>query len=373
MAPGKRDYYEVLGVEKDADSQAIKKAYRKLAIKFHPDRNQEAGAEDKFKEVSEAYAVLSDDEKRQRYDRFGHAGIDQQYSAEDIFRGADFGDILRGMGFDFGDLFGFGGGAGRGHAGRGRDLQVVHNVTLKQAFEGAEADITFWRQESCSDCGGSGAKEGSGVDACTGCNGHGRVQQQQRTPFGIINQVTACPRCRGEGRIIRDPCTKCQGSGRDRNKHTVTVRVPAGIDHGQVLRVRGEGDTGPAGPGDLLVEVHVQRDDRFHRDGADLLTELPISIPQAVLGTKVEMATLDGRVEVTVPPGSETGRRLRLRGQGMPFIRGSGRGDLHVRLRVVVPDKVSDKVRDLLEEMAEELDVDVEPKRKGFLDSLLHR
>ncbi len=377
MATGKRDYYEVLGVDKGADAAAIKKAYRKLAIKYHPDRNQEAGAEDQFKEVSEAYAVLSDDEKRRRYDQFGHAGIDQQYSAEDIFRGADFQDIFRGMGGFadiFGDLFGFGGGRGHGPQ-RGRDLQMRATITLKEAFAGVDRELRYPRMEHCGTCDGKGAEPGSAVETCAACNGHGQVRTQQRTPFGVMSQIVACPECRGRGQRIKTPCKACNGSGHERRERTVDVRFPAGIDHGQVLRVAGGGEVGEHGgpPGDLLVEVAIKEHDVFHRDGADLLTELPISFPQAVLGTTVDMNTLDGQVALKVPAGTETGKRLRIKGHGMPYLRGAGRGDLHVRIKVVVPDKVSDKVRELLEDMAEELQVEVKPKRKGFLDSILNR
>ncbi|MGB0651892.1 MAG: molecular chaperone DnaJ [Thermoplasmatota archaeon] len=375
MAPGKRDYYEVLGVEKGAEKDVIKRAYRKLAVKYHPDRNQEPDAEERFKEISEAYAVLSDAEKRQRYDQFGHAGIDQQYSAEDIFRGADFGDIFGGMGGlgdIFGQMFGFGGG-GRGGPRRGRDLQIAHSITLEEALAGSEASLTYRRMEHCGTCDGSGATPGSKVDSCGTCGGHGQVQRQQRTPFGIIQSVGACPDCRGEGRTIQDPCRTCNGSGNDRKSKTVDVKIPAGIDNGNVLRVPGGGEVGGRGmpPGDLHVEVHVKPHSTFHRDGPDLLTELAITFPEAVLGGKRDLKTLDGEVSLTIPEGSETGKVLRLRGHGMPYLRGTGRGDLHVRLRVIVPKKVNDRTRGLLEELAEELDVDVAEK-KGFFERLLH-
>ena len=371
---GKRDYYEVLGIERGASPDEIKKAYRKLAIKLHPDRNKEADAEDRFKEVSEAYAVLSDQEKRQRYDQFGHAGIDQQYSSEDIFRGADFGDIFRGAGFGggFGSIFDmfFGGGHG---PQRGRDLQVTHDISLEEAFAGTEADITYRRLEDCDACKGTGAEPGSKVETCPTCGGQGQVQHQQRTPFGVISQVGACPACRGQGKKIETPCRKCGGGGHDRVRAQVTVKVPAGIDDGQTLRVPGKGEVGGRGAphGDLYVEVRVRPHKQFHREGADLLTEIPVSIPQAVLGTEVDLETLDGTVTVTVPARSETGKVLRLRGRGMPFLRGTGRGDLHVRIRIVIPDKLSDKAKGLFAELAEELDGQV-PKgaKKGLFDFL---
>jgi molecular chaperone DnaJ len=379
VPPGKQDYYEVLGVPKDADAAAIKKAYRKLAIQFHPDRNQEAGAEDRFKEVSEAYAVLSDAEKRQRYDRFGHAGIDSQYSAEDIFRGVDFEDIFRGFGGGGGGGFGsifdmFFGGGGQSHGpSRGRDMQISHTVSLEEAFAGTEAELSYRRLEECGPCSGEGAEPGTPIDTCAQCGGRGQVERQQRTPFGIIRQVGACAQCGGRGRTVQTPCKTCGGTGHDRAKRTITVKVPAGIDDGQSLRIAGGGEVGGRGGpyGDLYVQFQVAPHERFHRDGADLLTELPVSVPQAVLGTKVDLETLDGTVTLDVPAGSETGKVLRLRGKGMPFLRGSGRGDLHVRIRVVIPAKVSDNAKVLFQQLAEELDTQVEARpKRGFFDFL---
>lgn len=368
MASGKKDYYEVLGVPRDADAEAIKKAYRKLAISLHPDRNKAPDAEEKFKEVSEAYAVLADPAKKQRYDQFGHAGIDQQYSSEDLYRTINFNDLFGGMGLNdlFSQMFGMGG-AGRSGPSRGRDLQVAHSITLEQAFTGTEADLTYWRLEGCEHCKGSGAEPGTKVDTCPTCRGTGQTARLMRTAFGTLQQVGACPDCRGQGRRIETPCKVCKGSGHDRHKRTVSVSIPAGIEDGQSLRVAGQGEVGARGGGygDLYVEVHVAEHPRFHREGADLLAEQPLSIPQAVLGTTVEVETLDGTVELQVPAGSETGKVLRLRGQGMPFLRGSGRGDLHVRLRVVTPTKLSAKARELIEELAKELDGEVPDGPKG--------
>lgn len=378
---GKRDYYEVLGLARDADLDAIKKAYRRLAIQLHPDRNKAPDAEEKFKELSEAYAVLSDPGKKARYDQFGHAGIDQQYSSEDLFRTINFNDLFGGMGLDslFAQMFGFGGagGGGRGGPGRGRDLQVAHSITLEQAFTGADADLTYWRLESCEHCKGSGAEPGTRVDTCPTCRGSGQAVRLVRTAFGTLQQVGACPDCNGEGRRVTTPCKSCKGSGHARHKRTVTVHVPPGIESGQSLRVSGQGEVGPRGgpSGDLYVEVHVQDHPRFHREGADLLTEVPVSFPQAVLGTALELETLDGTVELQVPAGAETGKTLRLRGKGMPYLRGSGRGDLHVRLRVVTPTKLNDRTRHLMEELAKELDGELPkgPRKgsKGFLGRLL--
>ncbi|MFO1535266.1 MAG: molecular chaperone DnaJ [Thermoplasmatota archaeon] len=368
---GKRDYYDVLGVARDASPDAIKKAYRRLAIQLHPDRNKAADAEERFKELSEAYAVLSDAEKKARYDQFGHAGIDQRYTSEDLYRTIDFSDLFGGMGFEsvFGNLFGFGG--RHGGPSRGRDLQASHAITLEEAFTGTEAKLEYWRLEGCTHCKGSGAEPGSKVDTCPTCKGQGQVQRLVRTAFGTLSQVSACPDCRGEGRRIETPCKHCRGSGHDRHRRSVTVSIPAGIESGQTLRVAGQGEVGGRGGsyGDLYVEVQVRPHERFHREGADLVVEMPLSFPEAVLGTQQSLATLDGEVAVDVPPGSETGKVLRVRGRGMPYLRGSGRGDLHVRLRVAVPDKVSDKARHLLEELAKELDVDASrmgKRRKGL-------
>ncbi len=364
---GKRDYYEVLGVERDADAAVIKKAYRKLAIKFHPDRNEgdEAAAE-KFKEVSEAYAVLSDDEKRQRYDRFGHAGIDQQYSTEDIFRNVDFGDIFGGGG-GFGSIFDmfFGGGRGGGPS-RGRDLQIRHTITLEEAFAGTTTEVEYMRLENCGKCEGSGAEPGSAVDTCPLCHGQGQVQRQQRTPFGVISQVGACPQCRGEGRQITTPCGTCRGSGHERRRKQQKIKIPAGINDGMRIRVQGGGEVGGRGGphGDLYLDVTVKEHERFRREGADLIAEETITFPQAALGTKIELETLDGTVEFQVPAGTEPGEVLRIRGRGMPYLQGSGRGDIMVRLRVVVPKKLSSRAKELLEELDEEL------HKKGFFDRL---
>ncbi|HET6397941.1 MAG TPA: molecular chaperone DnaJ [Candidatus Thermoplasmatota archaeon] len=362
----KRDYYDVLGVPRDADEATIKKAYRKLAIQLHPDKNKEPGAEEKFKELSEAYAVLSDPQKRQRYDQFGHAAIDQQYSAEDLYRSVNFEDIFGGLGFDdlLRQMFGFG---GRGGSGRGRDLQVEQAITLEESFQGKEVEVRYWRTEPCGHCSGSGAEPGTKVTTCATCGGRGQVQRLARTPFGTLSQVGVCPACGGQGRAIQTPCKTCGGQGRDRKQRTLTVQVPPGIEDGQSLRVQGQGEApqAPGGvPGDLYVLVRVRPHERFHREGADLLSEVPVTFPQAALGETIEVETLDGPVELHVPAGTQSGTVLRLRGRGMPHLRGAGRGDLHVRIRVDVPAKVSGKARKLLEELQEELG-EPESRRKG--------
>ncbi len=371
---GKRDYYDVLGLGRDADAATIKKAYRKLAIKYHPDRNQDAGAEDKFKEVSEAYAVLSDDDKRARYDQHGHAGIDQQYSTEDIFRNVDFQDIFGGMGGGFGSIFDmFFGGGSRGHGpSRGRDLQLTKHISLEDAYRGTDVEVEYFRLENCVHCSGNGAEPGSRVDQCGTCGGHGQVQRQQRTPFGIVSQVGACPTCGGSGRNITTPCKVCRGSGHDRQKKRERVKVPAGIDDGMRMRVAGAGEVGGRGGphGDLYIELRVDEDKRFVRDGADLVADLAITIPQAVLGAQGKLETFDGPVQVDIPAGTESGHTVRLRGKGMPYLRGTGHGDILVRVRVVTPKKLNDKSRKLFEELADELGTHVESGKKGFFNFL---
>lgn len=372
VAPGKRDYYEVLGIGKDADATTVKKAYRKMAIKYHPDRNQEDGASEQFKEVSEAYAVLSDDEKKQRYDRHGHAGIDQQYSSEDIFRNANFNDIFGGGG-GFGNIFDtfFGGRGGAQGPSRGRDLQISQQVTLQEAFDGSVADVTYHRLAQCGRCKGDGAEPGSKVDTCATCRGHGQVQHQQRTPFGVINQVGACPDCGGSGKAIQHHCTQCKGSGQNREKRNERVKVPAGINDGMRIRVSGGGEVGGQGgpDGDLYIEIRLKAHDHFERDGNDLIAEHVINLPQAALGVHRKMDALDGAVEFEIPAGTESGEVLRIKGRGMPYLRGSGRGDILVRVRVVTPKKLTGKARELLEELAEELGSDVKEK-KGFFERL---
>ena len=368
---GKRDYYEVLGVDKGADAQTIKKAYRKLAIKYHPDRNQEPGAEETFKEVSEAYAVLSDDEKRGRYDQYGHAGIDSQYSTEDIFRNTNFGDIF-GQGGGFGSIFDmfFGGGGGGHGPSRGRDMQVRQAIDLEDALEGTEVEVDYHRLDTCGRCKGDRAEPGSSVDRCGRCGGQGRVQFQQRTPFGIMNQIGACPDCGGQGETLSDPCHQCKGSGHDRVRKQARVKVPKGIEDGMRIRVAGGGEVGGMGGphGDLYIEIQVRPHKQFHRDGADLLTEHPVSIPQAALGAQFTLEALDGEVGFEVPAGTQSGETLRIKGRGMPYLRGAGRGDLMIRIRVDIPKKLNSNAKALMMQLAEELETPADTGKKGFFD-----
>ena len=356
----KKDYYDVLGVNKDADKRDIKKAYRKLALKYHPDKNPSKDAEEKFKEISEAYAVLSDDEKRQMYDQYGHAGIDQQYSSEDIFRNADFGDIFRGMGFDFQDIFNqfFGGGGfprGR-RQHRGADLRYDIEIDLEEAYTGLNKDIRIPRTESCDVCGGSGAKPGTKPETCSQCGGRGQVRQSRRTAFGMFTQVTACPQCNGQGVIVKDKCRKCRGSGQIQVTRDINIHIPAGVIDGSQLRLAGEGESGPGGTGDLYVVVHVKPHPSFKRRGADLYTVQTVNFSEAALGTKKDIETINGEeVTLKIPEGTQHGTILRLKNKGMPVIQSSRSGDLYVEVHVETPTKLSRKAKKLLKELEKEV------------------
>ncbi len=356
--PSKRDYYEILGVPKTASVDEIKAAYRKLAMQFHPDRNKESGAEEKFKEISEAYAALSDQEKRKVYDQYGHAGFDQRFSQEDIFRGADFADLFRTMGFSFegmdddspfGPLFS----QMFGHAGpqRGSNLASEVRVSLKEAAKGTTRTIEFRRNAPCSTCDGLGAAPGAGFKNCAKCNGHGQVQTVRSLGgFGRISTVTACPACRGRGQLPGKDCKDCSGLGYRQKDEKVEVKIPAGIEDGMRLRMSGLGESSQSGPGDLFVRVRVEQDSRFERDGENLYTELPISFATAALGGTVSAPTLDGEAEVSVPAGTQSHTLLRLRSMGMPALQGRGRGDLLVRVIVQVPKPgdLSDEQKEML-------------------------
>jgi molecular chaperone DnaJ len=364
----KRDYYEVLGVQKNSSKDEIKDAYRKLAMQYHPDRNKAPEAEEKFKEISEAYAVLSDDQKRQKYDTLGHQGFEQQYTEEDIFRGADFNDIFGGSGGGFSDIFRmfFGGGGGFGErVNRGQDLLYELNIALEDAARGTEKEIEVPRTEKCDVCGGSGAQPGTQAKTCPRCGGAGRVQQVMRSPFGNIMNVTTCPVCRGKGRVVETPCKNCRGSGLVRKRRKITVKVPPGIDEGYQLRLRGEGDMAGNGgePGDLYVLVHILPHDLFVRDGDDLHYVLLTSYPQVVLGADAQVPTLEGSTTVRIHPGTQVGEIIRLRGKGMPRFRGYGRGDLLIRVGISVPEKVTGSQRALLEQLAKEMGESV-PRHK---------
>jgi molecular chaperone DnaJ len=365
----KRDYYEVLGVGRSASVDEIKDAYRKLAMQYHPDRNKAPDAEEKFKEISEAYAVLSDAEKRRQYDMLGHAGFDQRYTTEDIFRGADFESIFRDLGFNFG----FGGLFGsifgqredfEERAARGRDLAYDLEVTLEEAAHGAEKEIYFKRIEKCDLCGGTGAAPGTLPRTCPNCRGTGRIQRVSRSGFGTFVQVVPCTTCGGKGRIIDSQCPRCRGRGLVRKDRNISVKVPPGIDEGYQLRLQGQGEMSPDSdsPGDLYVLIHVAPHPYFRREEDDLLYDLRIGFPQAALGARVSVPTLDGNTEADIPAGTQPGQIIRLRGQGMPRFRGYGRGDLLLRVDIVVPEKLTQRQRDLLEGLAKEFDQPVRAK-----------
>jgi len=370
----KRDYYEVLGVSKNASKVEIKDAYRKLAMQYHPDRNKAADAEEKFKEISEAYAVLSDDQKRRQYDTLGHVGFDQRYTAEDIFRGADFESIFRDIGFGFGDLFRtfFGGGFVRGgfreRSNRGQDLAYDLEITLEEAAKGTEKEILVPRTEKCEICGGSGASPGTSARTCQKCNGAGKVRNMRKNSFLMYVQVTPCPECRGRGTLIESPCKKCHGTGLAKKRRKINVKIPEGIDEGYQLRLRGEGEMAPNGgePGDLYVLVHIARHKLFMREGDDLWHVLMLGYPQAALGAEVSVPTLDGKATVKIKPGTQAGETIRLKGKGMPRFRGYGKGDLLVRVGISVPEKLTAKQRALLEQLAEEFDQNVKRKKNRF-------
>ncbi|HDO19557.1 MAG TPA: molecular chaperone DnaJ [Thermoplasmatales archaeon] len=363
----KKDYYEILGVSRDATKEEIKRAYRRLALKYHPDRNKSKEAEERFKEISEAYAVLSDDEKRRLYDLYGHAGIDQRYTSEDIFRGADFSDIFRDLGFDFGidDLierfFGFGTGFRRGYkkaTRRGSDLRYDVDISLEDAYRGRTLELQIPRLERCDACSGTGAAEGSALISCPNCAGTGQLRKTQRTPFGIFTQITVCPKCGGEGTVIDKPCERCDGTGVVKKVRTIKVKIPKGISDGASLRLPGEGEAGEKGgePGDLYIFVHIKPDKRFERRGDDLYVTEEISFPDAVLGTTLKVETFDGIEKLKIPPGTEAGDTFKIRGKGMPRLKDHRYGDLYVKIKIRTPKRISRRAKKLLEELREELE-----------------
>jgi molecular chaperone DnaJ len=361
----KRDFYEVLSVTREAGDDEIRRAYRKLALKYHPDRNpDDPEAEGKFKEATEAFSVLNDREKRGLYDRFGHAGLEGRGGFD--FQGAGLGDILSQFQDMFSDFFGFGGGFGgqqRRGAARGRDVRVDATITLKDALLGCKQEIAVDGVAPCEECDGTGAKRGTAPAACPQCGGNGQVTTQR----GFIMFSTTCPRCRGAGQVVKDPCAGCSGSGAVEKHRKVVVSFPRGIDVGQRLRVPGQGMPGPAGaePGDLYVDVHVQPDERFSREGDELITRHAISFADAALGCEVSVTMPDdSTVEATVESGTQPNSVLTLPGQGMPRIDGRGRGGLHVVIEVVVPKKLTKRGKKLLIELEEELSQTAE-KRVG--------
>jgi len=365
MMATKRDYYEILNVKKNATLDEIKKAYREMALRYHPDRvphEQKKEAEEKFKEISEAYAVLSDAQKRALYDQYGHSGIDQKYAYEDIFKGADFSSVFEGLGD-----FGFGGGlfdeifsdlgfdisgsrsrqrGGRGR--RGRDLQITIDISLEEAAQGTEKTITVPRYETCATCSGSGAKPGTKRNTCPQCRGSGRTVVSS----GFFQLAQTCSRCGGEGSVVQTSCPDCRGEGRTKVARKIKVKIPAGVDTGSNLRIRGEGESGTAGKGDLYVIIEVQPHAGFERHDNDILTEITISLSKAILGAEVEVPTLNGKVSMKIPPGTQSGRIFRLKEKGVPDLHGRGIGDELVRVNVDIPAHLTPEQRKLIEEFA---------------------
>jgi molecular chaperone DnaJ len=350
----KRDYYEILSVEREASDQQIKSAYRKLALRYHPDRNPGDGeAEERFKEAAEAYAVLADREKRALYDRFGHAGVSGAGAGAGGFDPtvfADFGDIFSGLGdiFGFGDIFG--GRRRRGGPQRGADLRYDLEISFEESFDGSETSIQIPREETCETCSGSGAAAGSKPEVCTTCRGTGQLRYQQ----GFLTVARPCSNCRGTGQVISKPCQTCRGAGRIGRERKITVKIPPGIATGQRMRLYGEGEHGTVGgpPGDLYVVIHVQEHPFFHREGDDLYCEIPVTYPLLALGGELRVPTVKEEDELTIPAGTQPGARFKLRGKGMPSVSGRGKGDLYVIARVAVPKKLTREQKHLLEELA---------------------
>jgi molecular chaperone DnaJ len=370
----KRDYYEVLGVSQTATDQEIKSAYRRLAVRYHPDKNPgDQEAEDKFKEAAEAYSVLSDADQRRRYDRFGHAGVSSSAASSAGWGAPGFGgieDILGDL-FGFGDVFGgqqgrAGGGARRTTAQRGADLRYDLEISLEEAAAGMTASLRIPRLESCDDCKGSGAAEGTQPESCQTCNGMGQVRYQQ----GFFSVARTCSTCRGTGRIIRTPCQTCKGAGRVEKEKTMEVRIPAGVETGSRLRVQGEGESGMQGgpSGDLYVVIHVLEHEQFERQGSNLYTTVPITFAQAALGAEITVKTLNGQKQHKIPAGTQSGQDFRLRGEGLPVLGGRGRGDLIFIVKVITPTTLTREQRRLLEQLSEIETKDLEDK--GLIDKV---
>ena len=370
----KRDYYEVLGVGKSADEKEIKKAYRKLAMQYHPDRTPDnKEAEEKFKEINEAYEVLSDETKRRNYDQFGHEGVNGQG-----FGGQGFGGGFGSGGFEdiFGDIFGdmFGGGFGgsgrqrRRGPERGADIRQNITIDFEEAAFGKKASIKINRSEECDKCSGTGSKPGTSKKTCPTCNGAGEVRTVQRTPFGNIASSRPCGTCGGEGEIIESPCDKCHGTGSTRKVKTIEVDIPAGIDDGQMIKLAGQGEVGTKGGprGDLYIVVNIRNHSLFTRDGYDVYLEMPISFSQVALGGEIEVPTLDGKVVYNVPAGTQTGTVFRLREKGIKKLRGNTRGDQYVKVVVETPKNLTDRQKELLRELAKESGDEVHEKKRSF-------
>ena len=347
----KRDYYEVLGLKKGASDDELKKAFRKLAKENHPDLHpNDKGAEARFKEVNEAYEVLSDSDKKAKYDQYGHAGVDPNFGA------GGFGGSYDDMGFDLGSIFesffggGMGGARSRTAPQKGENIRVGVTLSFEEAAFGCEKNIYVTRVEDCSDCSGTGAEQGTTPEVCSQCNGSGVIRTQQRTMLGMVASTSPCPKCEGTGKIIHQPCKTCKGKGKVKRQKTVNVKIPAGIDNGQAVSMRGQGHAGlNGGPtGDLLISVNVRAHAIFERDGYSVLCEMPISFVQAALGAEFEVPTLDGKVKYTIPEGTQTGTVFRLKGKGIPNLNGHGRGDQYVTVVVEIPRNLTKEQKELL-------------------------
>lgn len=379
MAEEKRDYYEVLGLQKGASEEEIKKAFKAMARKYHPDLHPgDKEAETKFKEVNEAYGVLSDADKRARYDQFGHAGVDPN------FAGAGGADGFGGFG-DMGDIFesifgGFGGFSSGGRSAasnanaprRGGDIHTDVRISFMEACQGVKKTISFAHMDACPQCHGTGADSNTKKQTCPECNGRGSVKTNQRTPFGVISSTRPCSRCGGRGEIVTNPCSKCKGSGRIRNTANLELNIPAGINDSETIRISGKGDAGlNGGPaGDVYVTVQMQSHTLFERDGSDIYCDIPITYAQAVLGAEITVPTIDGDVKYEIPEGTQSGTKFRLRGKGVKMLRRDARGDQYVTVTVEVPKKLTKKQKDLLKDFDDSLDDKNHSKRENFFDKL---
>ncbi len=375
MAEERRDLYEVLGVSKSASDEEIKKAYRKLVKKYHPDLNPgDKKAEAAMKEVNAAYEVLSDPEKKAKYDQFGHAGIDPTYGAGQGgaygFDDMDIGDI-------FGSFFGGFGGTGYGRQSqsrsqnrpqKGQDIGITIELSFEEAAFGCEKTISITRSETCGSCGGTGAKKGTSPETCPVCGGTGQVRTTQRTPFGVFQSAGPCTNCGGTGKVIKEPCPDCGGSGQVRKKRKINVKIPAGIDNGQTIPLRGQGNAGRNGgpSGDIYVTVSVRPHKLFQRSGSDVYLEMPISFTQAALGAQLTVPTIDGKVQYTMPEGTQHGATFRLRGSGIPNLGGKGRGDQYVQVKIEVPKNLTQEQKDILRKFEEAVDDEHYGEKKGF-------
>lgn len=363
----KRDYYEVLGLNRSASEEEIKRAYRRLAFEYHPDRNRNHDAEERFKEINEAYEVLSDPEKRAAYDRFGHTGAPEFARGFDGFSGfGGFGDI-------FETFFGGATATRRRAAQRGADLRCNVAISFEEAVFGCEKELEISRTELCSACGGNGCEPGTQMERCPVCNGKGEVRRVQQSIFGQFMNITTCDRCHGEGRIITTPCSQCRGTGKERRVREIAIQIPAGVDDGSQIRLRGEGEAGSrgAGPGNLYVSVSVRPHKFFRREDENILCDMPINFAQAALGDEVEVPTVDGVVSLKIPSGTQSGKVFRIKGKGVPHLRGGSRGDQLVKIRVVTPQSLDEKQRKLFEELANTLGQAVLPAdEKGFFDKI---